>query len=126
MNKSIEQDFVKIYIDKKYQERVLFELSSPKKRTNALSRFSHDTEKILNQSVNIKAIKYLSELHESDEKVYVISWDKNDGMFIPLEDAIKYCENTNMSVILVGNEFSLIKEERETGKPKIFYLKVRL
>ena len=87
MNKGIEQDFVKIYIDKKYQERVLFELSSPKKRTSALSRFSHDTEKILNQSVNIKAIIYLSELHESDEKVYIISWDKNDGMFIPLEDA---------------------------------------
>ena len=82
--------------------------------------------RILNQSVNIKAIKYLSELHESDEKIYVISWDKNDGMFIPLEDAIKYCENTNMSVILIGNGFSLIKEETETGKPKIFYLKVRL
>ena len=44
MNKSVEQFFVKTYIDKDYQERLLFELNSIKKRSKALSRFSHDVE----------------------------------------------------------------------------------
>ena len=126
MNKSVEQFFVKTYIDKDYQERLLFELNSIKKRSKALSRFSHDAETVLNKVLDKRIITDLSELHENDKAVYVISWDENDGMYIPFEDAMRYCENTNTSVILIGNSFSLIKEETETGKPKIFYLKVRL
>ena len=126
MNKSVEQFFVKTYIDKDYQERLLFELNSMKKRSKALSRFSHDAETVLNKVLDKRIITDLSELHENDKAVYVISWDENDGMYIPFEDAMRYCENTSTSVILIGNSFSLIKEEVETGKPKIFYLKVRL
>lgn len=122
MNKSIEQSFVKTYIDKKYQERVIFELSSAKKRTKALSRFSHNAETALGKSVNIKIITDFSELRESNKTVYVISWDENDGMQVPLEDAINYCENTYTSLMLIGNHFSLIKEEVESGKAKILYL----
>ena len=51
MNKSVEQFFVKTYIDKDYQERLLFELNSIKKRSKALSRFSHDVESFLKKSV---------------------------------------------------------------------------
>lgn len=126
MDKSVEQFFVKTYIDKDYQERLLFELNSMKKRSKALSRFSHDAETVLNKVLDKRIIADLSELHEKDKAVYVISWDENDGMYIPFEDAMRYCENTYTSVILIGNSFSLIKEETETGKPKIFYLKVRL
>ena len=126
MDKSVEHFFVKTYIDKDYQERLLFELNSIKKRSKALSRFSHDVETVLNKALDKRIIADLSELHENDKAVYVISWDENDGMYIPFEDAMRYCENTNTSVILIGNSFSLIKEETETGKPKIFYLKVRL
>ena len=97
-----------------------------KKRSKALSRFSHDAETVLNKVLDKRIITDLSELHENDKAVYVISWDENDGMYIPFEDAMRYCENTYTSVILIGNSFSLIKEETETGKPKTFYLKVRL
>ena len=45
------------------------------------------------------------ELNENDKAVYVISWDENDGMYIPFEDAMRYCENTYTSVILIGNSF---------------------
>ena len=126
MDKSVEHFFVKTYIDKDYQERLLFELNSMKKRSKALSRFSHDVETVLNKVLDKRIITDLSELHENDKAVYVISWDENDGMYIPFEDAMRYCENTYTSVILIGNSFLLIKEEAETGKPKIFYLKVRL
>ena len=47
MDSKIEKEFVKSYIDNNYQERLLYELGSSKKRVNALSRFSHNAETIL-------------------------------------------------------------------------------
>ena len=41
-----------------------------------------------------------------------------------LSDAMRYSETAYMSVILIGKSFALIKEETESGLPKMFYLKV--
>ena len=56
MNIIIEQEFIKKYIDKGYQERLLLELSSAKRRTKALSRFSHNAEDVLNKNIFKKTI----------------------------------------------------------------------
>ena len=124
MNKSVEQFFVKTYIDKDYQERLLFELNSMKKRSKALSRFSHDAETVLNKILDKRIITDLSELHKNDKAVYVISWDENDGTTMSLSDAIRYLESSYMSAILIGKDFSLIKEEPEKGGAKYFILRV--
>ena len=124
MNKSVEQFFVKTYIDKDYQERLLFELNSIKKRSKALSRFSHDVESFLKKSVNKKIITNLDDFQEKDQTVYVISWDEKDGTTMSLSDAILYLESSYMSAILIGKEFSLIKEEPEKGGAKYFILRV--
>ena len=124
MNKSVEQFFVKTYIDKDYQERLLFELNSIKKRSKALSRFSHDVESILKKSVNKKIITNLDDFQEKDQTVYVISWDEKDGTTMSLSDAIPYFESSYMSAILIGKNFSLIKEEPEKGGAKYFILRV--
>ena len=89
MNKSVEQFFVKTYIDKDYQERLLFELDSIKKRSKALSRFSHDVESVLKKSVNKQIISNLDDFQEKDQTVYVISWDEKDGTTMSLSDAIR-------------------------------------
>lgn len=124
MNKSVEQFFVKTYIDKDYQERLLFELNSIKKRSKALSRFSHDVESILKKSVNKKIITNLDDFQEKDQTVYVISWDEKDGTTMPLSDSLQYLESSYMSAILIGKDFSLIKEEPEKGGAKYFILRV--
>ena len=123
MNTTIEQEFIKRYINKGYQERLLLELSSAKRRTKALSRFSHNAEDILNKSIIKKSIVNLADIKENDKTVYVISWDENDGTQTSFADAIKYCEAAYTSVVLIGKTFALIKEETEGGTPKIFYLK---
>ena len=123
MNIIIEQEFIKKYIDKGYQERLLLELSSAKRRTKALSRFSHNAEDVLNKNIFKKTITNLADIKENNQTVYVISWDENDGTQTSFTDAIKYCEMAYMSVILIGQSFALIKEETEGGTPKIFYLK---
>ena len=47
MDFSIENKFVKEYIKKEYQERLLFELQSKKHREKAIARFAHSSETIL-------------------------------------------------------------------------------
>ena len=123
MNKEIEQKFIKDYIEKNYQERVLYEFGSSKKRANALSRFSHNAETILKKSMSKIIITSLDNFQEKDQTVYIISWDEKDGLTMPLSDAVRYSEASYMSVILIGKDFSLIKEETENGCAKIFYLK---
>ena len=123
MGIAIEQEFIKKYIDKGYQERLLLELGSTKRRTKALSRFSHNVEEILNKNITKKTITNFSDIKETDQTIYVISWDKNDGTQISFADAIKYCETTYTSVVLIGESFALLKEETEGGTPKMFYLK---
>ena len=123
MNIAIEQEFIKKHIDKEYQERLLLELGSAKRRTKALSRFSHNVEEILNKNITKKTITNFSDIKETDQTIYVISWDENDGTQTSFADAIKYCEMAYMSVILIGQSFALIKEETEGGQSKMFYLK---
>ncbi len=123
MDITIEQEFIKKYIDKGYRERLLLELGSAKRRTKALSRFSHNAKEILNKNITQKTITNFSDIKETDKTVYVISWDESDGTQISFVDAIKYCETTYTSVVLIGEAFALIKEETEGGTPKIFYLK---
>ena len=123
MDITIEQEFIKKYIDKGYQERLLLELGSAKRRTKALSRFSHNVEEILNKSIVKKEITNFGDIKETDQAIYVISWDDNDGTQTSFADAIKYCESAYTSVVLIGKTFALIKEETEGGTPKIFYLK---
>ena len=123
MNIAIEQEFIKSYIDKGYQERLLLELGSAKRRAKALSRFSHNVEEILSKSIVKKGITNFGDIKEPDKTLYVISWDENDGTQISFADAIKYCETAYTSVVLIGKTFALIKEETEGGTPKIFYFK---
>jgi len=99
------------------------ELGSAKRRTKALSRFSHNVEEILNKNTIKKTVTNFSDIKENDKTVYIISWDKNDGTQTSFADAIKYCEAAYTSVVLIGKTFALIKEETEGGTPKIFYLK---
>ena len=124
MDSKIEKEFVKSYIDKNYQERLLYELGSSKKRVNALSRFSHNAETILKKSVSKRIITNLSDFQEKDQTVYIISWDEKDGTTMSLSDAIRYLESSYMSAILIGKDFSLIKEEPEKGGAKYFILRV--
>ena len=79
MDSKIEKEFVKSYIDKNYQERLLYELGSSKKRVNALSRFSHNAETILKKSVSKRIITSLGDFQEKDKTVYIFRGMKKTG-----------------------------------------------
>ena len=123
MNSEILRQFVAKYVETRYQERLLYEFGSDRKRANALSRFSHDAEAVLKKSVSKTILTKTEDVQEKDQSVHVISWDEKDGKTLALCEALRYFEASYMSVILIGKDFALIKEETEKGSAKILYLR---
>lgn len=126
MDHNIEIDFVKNYIRKQYQDRLIFELSSKKLREKALSRFSHSSETMLSprfEQCDMQEIcKFISIHNIMNQQCYIISFDKNDGKTLALSDAYECCKNSYMAMILISKNFVVVKEECE-GKSLTFLAK---
>ena len=133
MDNAIEQNFVKTFIDKKYQDRFIFELSSPKKRIDAIHRFAHNAEAIINPKYVLSKSNTLTEQEIEKEiakifnikkECYMISDSEDfDGTFQPFSIGLKGCMDGYMpSIIICGENVALIKTEAETGSPTKYIL----
>ena len=128
MNSKLEKDCVNAFIDSRYRERIIYELSSSsKKRLKALFRFSHNAEVLIDKS---KLVFSGSELKKEliakkvkqTKEVYVMSHKYLDGQIMDLDAAIKYTENEFSPVLIYMNELLIIKEEFESGNCKYYIL----
>ena len=76
----MEEKFVKMFILKQYQDRLLFELNS-KKREKAIDRFSHNAKNVLKENlilmqganIKIEDVKKVLNIHKNSKEVYLIS-----------------------------------------------------
>lgn len=117
MDFNAESEFIRKHIKKEYQERLLFELQSKKRREKALFRFAHSSQLILKEyfikSKTIPTFNNLAFKIDFSEKCYIISGGENDGATLPLIDAIKFCEKSYMVAILITSKIVIVKEECE-------------
>ena len=126
MNFDIEKKFVKEFIKKELQDRLIFELQSSKRREKALSRFSHNAENLFKNPFEIcdeAKIKKHFDKEQCNKKCYVLSWDETDASFLSMDQALAKCFNSAMSLILIFDEGAIIKEEWEKSKANFFFLK---
>lgn len=131
MNTSIERTFVKSFICKRMQNRLIFELST-KNRNKAITRFAHISDELIeskyvifrsNKLTNFEVETKLLEYCDKNKKVYIISSNKNDGEFFPLGEAIQLCMDDYMpSIVIVNQSCVFIKEETEYGAPMKYIL----
>jgi hypothetical protein len=133
MDKIIEEKFVKAFIDKRIQDRFLFELLSGnvKKRENAISRFAHGTERhIKKQCIHLCGEKLkiddieqeIKKLTQDTKQCYVIT-GACDGEIMPLKQALEKCFNEfRESIMIVNDSVSFIKAEIERGSPMKYIL----
>ena len=107
-----ELDFINKYIVKEKKERLIYEFSNLKEK--AILRFSHDINKYIKKNKKINKIK-INDLYniKLNEKVYIISLDKINGEYLLYSDAINHLINQYMPVILIDNNFVIIKTEDE-------------
>lgn len=118
MNSQKEQVFVEKYINKRYKERLHFELSSKKKRRDGLDRFSHDTESAIDsKKLTLKTNKlnkhFFIKLFRNANNVYVLSDKYLDGKEMSITDAYEYAINEYCAVVICGDGCAVIKSENE-------------
>ena len=125
MDKDIESRFVKTFLQKRVQERIIWELASKEKRRTAIFRFCHTTDDIvkpqcvLNKSNQLTQDKIQEAIRELTvlTACYVISSDvEMDGKQTRIENAVSCCIGLGMpSIIIIGEQLSIIETEQGSG-----------
>jgi hypothetical protein len=135
LDKELEIKIVKRFFSKRIQDRVIFELSSKKKRIEALSRLCHNYENTLipkymveipSPNSDYQEIVSLLKKQGASNECYVISWNGEvDGKHLPLNKALKKVVGYGMPSIVscVEGEIAYFEAEQEAGSPPRFLLK---
>ena len=120
-----EKSFVKKFIKKEKQDRLLFELSG-KKRQHGIERFCHnaedmiDTERIAYSGNNLlpDEILKITKQYKVPESCYIIAYQKElDKKYVSFEDALGLVLGNGMAAIIICNDFAVIETEQSSGKP---------
>ncbi len=128
MNYDLEKKFVENFIQKRWQDRIIYEFSKEKKRKVALSRFCHNAENYIKKNTviykgcNFGDIIDLLEF-KSKEECYIISWD-DDGLSISIGKALDKINNAGLSMILIFSVYSIVITEKGLGDSMMYLLRV--
>ncbi|MBQ9124801.1 MAG: hypothetical protein IJY14_03825 [Acholeplasmatales bacterium] len=124
MVNDLELNFINDFIVKEKKDRLIHEFSNPKKRKNALMRFSHNVENIVNNRFihNKCNIDNLIKSVVLTGDVLLISLDKINGETCSYKEAINHLNEQYMPVIIIGQNTAIIKSENEDEKDNILIL----
>lgn len=135
MDKEVEKIIVKAFFTKRLQDRVLFEMSSAKKRKDALSRLCHSYRTTLREEYMFdmpktnsdpEAIAKLLKENGAGNSCYVISWDEEiDGKELPLLTALEHVVGMGMPSIIscIPDKLAYFEAEQEVLPSPRFLLK---
>ena len=123
MDHSNEQHFVQSFIRKARRARLLYELTTPEKRYDGVSRFCHQAKELLEPSKIIMEGEDLDRrpeferfLQQHDEICFVLSPDfYTDEQFLPLRDAVRKAIICLDAVIIMGSTFAVVFGEPMKG-----------
>lgn len=119
-----EKLFVRKFIQPEHRSRILYELLSPKKRSDALQRLFADCDEkysvMAGDFSKETLLREISKRFDVKSKCYVISDSVADGKETDFLPAFDYTLNYGgVSVLLCGNDLVFIKDEYISGKPDI-------
>ena len=123
MDDSYEQHFVRSFIRKERRERLLFELTTPKKRYDGVSRFCHQAGEFLDPAKIVMSGEDLDReaafakfVQAHDELCLVLSPDFfTDEQFLPLKDAVRQAVMCFDAVLIIGSTFAVVFGEVMKG-----------
>ena len=105
-----ETQFVEQYIRKERKERLLHELTDPKKRHRGLDRFCHNAGKYIDPGTVVKDTEMPAGMYT------ILSPDPQaDGLVLPLQEAQEVSTMCLDATILLGEEYALVTEEAMKG-----------
>lgn len=125
MIEEIEKSFVKRFIKKTKQDRLLFELSG-KKRQHGIERFCHNTEDLIDteriaysgNNLFLDEILRIIKQYKVPESCYIIACQKElDKKHVSFEDALGLVLGNGMAATIICNDFAVIETEQYSGTP---------
>ena len=132
MDRDYESLIVKAFFDRSYQDRIRYELASPKKRQDAIGRLSHHYQDVLNTSlmhpVNCSDAAEIRDIlisHQASVEAYVISFNAEvDGSYLPLGEALASTVHFGMpSLVVCSLNLAYFEGEQGFGPPPRYILK---
>ena len=123
MDYSAETLFVESYIKKDRQKRMLYELTTPKKRYEGLDRFCHNSSKLIDHNKVLlegddleRQPEFFKFIKEHRENCLILSPDSFiDGLSMALPLALKAADESFDAVIVLGDGYCLVYGEAEKG-----------
>jgi hypothetical protein len=125
MDREIENRFVRTFLQKRIQDRVIFELASDKKRKTAIYRFCHTAEEIVkpqlirhkSKKMDSREIMRIAGELSAEQTCYLISSNEEiDGQRTTIAEALSCCLGYGMpSIIVIGEKVAIIETEQENG-----------
>lgn len=128
-----ERDFVRSFIRKERRERLLFELTTPKRRYEGLDRFCHhapdllDPKKIALEGKDLtRSPAFLRFAAEHDAICLLLSPDAAlDGIRASLREAVGLAAQCFDAVLILGDGFAVVFGESMKGGRDQFLLTER-
>ena len=128
-----EQLFAAVFVQKKRQERSLFELNSKKRRGDFFNKLCHRYFEILDQrfmesisTSNFEEILKILKREGAQEECYVLStYEELDAKAKSLSQALEECEGRGLPgiILCVPDKLAYFEAEQEIGPPPRFLLK---
>ena len=123
MDYAEEKRFVGLFVRKARRERLLYELTNPRKRYDGLSRFCHsaaellDAKKIVLSGEDLeRQTVFRSFVERHDEMCHVLSPDFSlDGRKAKLSAALDFASACFDAVIILGGSFAVVYGEVMKG-----------
>ena len=123
MEQSTEERFVRSFIQKNRQDRLLHELTSPKKRYSGISRFCHsavdllDPRKIRMEGEDLdRSAEFLDFVKKHDEPCFIMSPDSFvDGQWLPFAEAVEQAVFCPDAAVIIGSGFAVVFGEPMKG-----------
>lgn len=123
MDHSAEERFIKNFIKKRYRERLLFELTTPKKRYAGLDRFCHqaseliDPVKIYLEGDDLERRQEFREFCKKHQGLCsVLSpefyWEETE---VSLDEAVKMATMSLDAFLVLGDGFAIVFGEPVKG-----------
>ena len=130
MKTKLDYDIIAKFLSPSVKERILYELSSPKKRLKAFERFAHNLDTVIKDECIFYKDSSISdtvkaEIKNTASECTVLSLEYQQGENMSIDEAFDYLVYECFFAMIITKNWLIIKPERECGKSLFYVLRTK-